>query len=68
MAISRITLEVYTRAVTSHKRAAQSKDVKMMVKDIGETRVEITFKPANTGSLEPRTRLNSTVFGEGGQS
>jgi len=32
---SRITLEVYTQAVTSHKRAAQSKVVKMMVPDLG---------------------------------
>lgn len=32
---SRITLEVYTQAVTSHKRAAQSKVVRMMVPDLG---------------------------------
>ena len=43
-ATSRITLEVYTQAVTSHKRAAQSKVVKMMVKDAGETRVEIPIQ------------------------
>jgi Phage integrase family len=35
-ATSRITLEVYTQAITSHKRAAQSKVVKMMVKNAGE--------------------------------
>ena len=32
---SRITLEVYTQAVTSHKRAAQSKVVRMMVPNLG---------------------------------
>jgi integrase len=32
---SRITLEVYTQAVTSHKRAAQSKVVRMMVPNVG---------------------------------
>ena len=32
---SRITLEVYTQAVTSNKRAAQSKVVKMMVPNSG---------------------------------
>ena len=36
---SRITLEVYTQAVNSHKRAAQSKVVRMMVPNLGETRV-----------------------------
>ena len=35
---SRITLDVYTQAVTSHKRAAQSKVVEMMVPNLGETR------------------------------
>jgi integrase len=34
---SRITLDVYTQAVSSHKRAAQSKVVKMMVSDVGQT-------------------------------
>jgi integrase len=37
---SRITLEVYTQAVTSNKRAAQSKVVKMMVPNVGEIRVQ----------------------------
>jgi integrase len=37
---SRITLEVYTQAVTSNKRAAQSKVVKMMVPDSGAIRVQ----------------------------
>jgi integrase len=37
---SRITLEVYTQAVTSNKRAAQSKVVKMMVPNSGAIRVQ----------------------------
>ena len=37
---SRITLKVYTQAVTSHKRAAQSKVVRMIVPDLGETKDE----------------------------
>ena len=37
---SRITLEVYTQAVTAHKRAAQSKVVRMMVPDLGERKDE----------------------------
>lgn len=41
---SRITLEVYTQAVNSHKRAAQSKVVRMMVPNLGETE----------GALHPR--------------
>jgi hypothetical protein len=32
---SRITLDVYTQAVSSNKRAAQSKVVRMMVPDVG---------------------------------
>ncbi len=41
---SRITLEVYTQAVNSHKRTAQSKVVRMMVPNLGETE----------GALHPR--------------
>jgi len=37
---SRITLEVYTQAVTSNKRAAQSKVVKMMVPNEGAIQVQ----------------------------
>ena len=33
---SRITLDVYTQAVNSNKRAAQSKVVRMMVSDVGQ--------------------------------
>jgi hypothetical protein len=35
---SRITLDVYTQATTTNKRAAQSKVVKMMVPNLGETK------------------------------
>ena len=35
---SRITLDVYTQAVNSNKRAAQSKVVRMMVSDLGQKR------------------------------
>jgi integrase len=42
---SRITLDVYTQAVNSHKRAAQSKVVKMMVPNLGETK----------GAVHPQT-------------
>jgi len=34
---SRITLDVYTQALSTNKRAAQSKVVKMMVSDVGQT-------------------------------
>lgn len=34
---SRITLDVYTQAVNSNKRAAQSKVVRMIVSDVGQT-------------------------------
>ena len=37
---SRITLDVYTQAVNSNKRAAQSKVVKMMVPNLGEMKDE----------------------------
>lgn len=44
---SRITLEVYTEAVTSHKRAAQSKVVRMMAPNLGES--ELKGHPQNGG-------------------
>jgi site-specific recombinase XerD len=37
---SRITLDVYTQATNSHKRAAQSKVIRMMVPNLGETKGE----------------------------
>jgi integrase len=43
---SRITLEVYTQAVTSLKRAAQSKVVRMMVPNVGTTGMEEQAKSA----------------------
>jgi integrase len=44
-ASSRITLDVYTQAVTSNKRDAQSKVVRMMVPDAGT-------KKANVGAMD----------------
>jgi integrase len=44
---SRITLEVYTQAVTSNKRAAQSKVVRMMVPNLGE--MELKGHPQDAG-------------------
>lgn len=38
---SRITLDVYTQAVNSHKRAAQSKVVRMMVPGVCQREVEM---------------------------
>jgi hypothetical protein len=43
---SRITLDVYTQAVDSHKRAAQSKVVRMMVPDVGQKVSEKDLKTA----------------------
>jgi integrase len=43
---SRITLDVYTQAVTSHKRAAQSKVVKMMIPNVGQVASEEDLKTA----------------------
>jgi integrase len=46
---SKITLDVYTQAVNSHKRAAQSKVVQMIVPGVG-TNVETKQKEARTGT------------------
>ncbi len=46
---SRITLDVYTQAVNSHKRAAQSNVVQMMVPNVG-TNVGASGQSARTGS------------------
>jgi integrase len=43
---SRITLDVYTQAVTSNKRAAQSKVVRMMVPNVGTNGVGNEAKSA----------------------
>ncbi len=48
---SRITLEVYTQAVNSHKRAAQSKIVRMMVPGVG------TMRSTCTGTRVPKRLL-----------
>ena len=47
---SRITLDVYTQAVNSNKRAAQSKVVRMMVSSVGT-------KVANVGTTDSKNRL-----------
>ena len=46
---SKITLDVYTQAVNSHKRAAQSKVVQMIVPNVG-TNVGTQQKQARTGT------------------
>jgi len=47
---SRITLEVYTQAVTSNKRAAQSKVVRMMIPGVGQNAGEIDPQKAQVGA------------------
>ena len=49
---SRITLDVYTQAVNSNKRAAQSKVVKMMVSNVGT-------KVADVGTTESKKQAQS---------
>src|ERR1700760_2399918 len=51
---SRITLDVYTQAVNSNKRAAQSKVVKMMVSSEGT-------KAAIAGTTTPRKEVNNLL-------
>ena len=47
---SRITLEVYTQAVTSNKRAAQSKVVRMMIPGVGQNAGEMDPQKAQVGA------------------
>jgi integrase len=47
---SRITLEVYTQAVTSNKRAAQSKVVRMMIPDVGQKAGEMDPQKTQVGA------------------
>ena len=47
---SRITLEVYTQAVTSNKRAAQSKVVRMMIPGVGQKAGETDPQKAQVGA------------------
>ena len=49
---SRITLDVYTQAVNSNKRAAQSKVVRMMVSSAGA-------KVANVGTTDPKKQAQN---------
>ena len=56
---SRITLDVYTQAVNSHKRAAQSKVVRMMVPNVGQREVQTDSLLVSSASvMDPnRTRI-----------
>ena len=47
---SRITLDVYTQAVGSNKRAAQSKVVRMMISGVGQNAGEIDPQKARIGA------------------
>jgi hypothetical protein len=47
---SRITLDVYTQAVGSNKRAAQSKVVRMMISGVGQNAVEMDPQKARIGA------------------
>ena len=47
---SRITLDVYTQAVGSNKRAAQSKVVRMMVPGMGQTEGETDLQKLQVGA------------------
>ena len=47
---SRITLDVYTQAVGSNKRAAQSKVVRMMISGVGQNEVEMDPQKARIGA------------------
>jgi integrase len=49
---SRVTLDVYTQAVGSNKRAAQSKVVRMMIPGVGETGRKLALK-RNGPLLDP---------------
>jgi len=42
--LSRITLDIYTQATTSNKRAAQSKVIRMIVPNLGKRRMKYTHK------------------------
>jgi len=47
---SRITLDVYTQAVGSNKRAAQSKVVRMMIPSVGQKAGETAPQKAQVGA------------------
>jgi hypothetical protein len=54
----KITLEVYTQATTSNKRAAQSKVATMMVSDVGQARGKIPANCAVASLLDLYRALN----------
>jgi dihydrodipicolinate reductase len=59
---SRITVDVYTQAVNSNKRAAQSKVVRMMmVSDVGQKAEENTRKQGSSGLIGPLSDPELTV-------
>jgi hypothetical protein len=60
---SRITLEVYTQATTSNKRATQSKVVRMMVPNLGETKDEIHPQKAGRMLIAPISNPEPPSFG-----
>ena len=62
---SRITLDVYTQAVNSNKRAAQSKVVRMMVPNVGQREVETdTLLVPRRALMDPnRTQISLVTLG-----
>ncbi len=46
----RITLDVYTQAVNSHKRAAQTKVVRMMMPDVGQIVIKTDPQKSRLGA------------------
>jgi site-specific recombinase XerC len=50
---SRITLDVYTQAVNSNKRAAQSKVVRMIVSNVGQKLEEKYPEQGSSGLIGP---------------
>jgi hypothetical protein len=46
-----ITLDVYTQAVGSNKRAAQSKVVRMMISGVGQNAVEMDSQKSSNWNL-----------------
>jgi hypothetical protein len=59
---SRITLEVYTQATTSNKRAAQSRAVRMTVPNLGETKDEKHPVNRGVGLIAPRSNPRPLSF------
>jgi hypothetical protein len=60
--MERVTLEVYTQATTSNKRAAQSKVARMMVPNLGETKDEIHPQKAGYDAYCTHIKPVTSVF------